>query len=337
MRSMLAPEYGYLVKELQYLVGKRFSKIAKVESGYKMKVGDADLVCKPGIKLYITKYIEEAEDADAFVEKARKELKGKILKGIGQINSDRILMFDFGELKLYFEMFAKGNLVLVKNGKTVCALRYEQWKDRAIKTNREYAPPRVPAEKLEDVISGNYIIVSLLKLPLGRLYVEELLTRTKIDEKTPGNTLSEEQIKKLKETLAEMKKEFRPWVFYEDEKPADFGLIKFSKYARLEIRNFKTLSEAEDEFYFKQPVVEEKTHIEKLERRLEKQEEYLEQLKEDEKILKEKGDYIYANYEKIEKILETAGNSKLDEMEEKLSKYKAKLNKKEKSIEMEIQ
>ncbi len=336
MRSMLALEYGYLVKELQPLIGKRFSKIARIKSGYKMKVGSIDLTCRPGIRLYITKYIEEAEDADAFVEKARKELKGKILKGIEQINQDRILMFDFGELKLYFEMFAKGNLVLIKNGKTMSALRYETWSDRVIKTNRKYEPPKVPAEKIEDVISGNYIIVSLLKLPLGRLYVEELLERTGMDEKTPGIELSKEQIEEIKKTIEEMKKEFKPYVFYEDEKPVDFGLVKFSKYKELEAKEFKTLSEAEDEFYFKQPEAEKKSDIEKLERRLKKQEEYLEKLKIEEKELKEKGDFIYANYQKIEEILEIARNSGLDKIEEKLSEYEAKTNKKEKSIKVEI-
>ncbi len=337
MRSMLAPEYGYLVKELQHLAGKRFTKIARVESGYKMKIGDADLICRPGIKLYATKYIEEAGEADAFVEKARKELKGKILKGIGQVNRDRILVFDFGELKLYFEMFAKGNIVLVKEGKTLSALRYEQWRGREIKTNRKYQPPEAPPQGIDEVISSNYIIVSLLKLPLGRLYVEELLARTETEEKTQGITLSEEQVGKLKETLEEMKTEFMPYVFYENEKPVDFGLLKFSKYGNLEAREFGTLSEAADEFYFRQAVPEEKPETEKLEKRLEKQEEYLVQLKEDEKTLKERGDFIYANYEKIEKLLETAKNSKPDEIEEKLSEYNAKLNKKEKSVEVEIQ
>jgi predicted ribosome quality control (RQC) complex YloA/Tae2 family protein len=335
MRSMLALEYGYLVKELQPLVGKRFSKIAKVESGYKMKIGDADLICRPGIRLHTTKYIEEAGEADAFVEKARKELKGKILKGIEQVNEDRIVLFDLGNLKLYFEMFAKGNMILVKDGKTLTALRYERWKDREIKRNRTYKPPKTPPREIEEVISGNYIIVSLLKLPVGKLYIEELLARMGIDEKTPGIELSEEQIKKLKETLEEMKKEFRPYVFYENEKPVDFGLIKFSKYKNLEAKEFKKLSEATDEFYFKQPVTE-KSETEKLERRLEKQEEYLGQLKEEEKKLKETGDYIYANYDKIEKVLETARNSKPEELEEKLSEYKARLNKKEKSIEVEV-
>jgi len=334
MRSMLALEYGYLIKELQCLVGKRFTKIARVESGYKMKIGDADLACRPGIKLYATKYIEEAGEADAFVEKTRKELKGKILKGIEQINRDRVLMFDFGELRLYFEMFAKGNLVLVKNGKTLAALRYERWRDREIRTNREYKTPEAPPEKIDDIISGNYIIVSLLSLPLGRLYVEELLARTGIEEKTQGITLSEKQVADLKKTLEEMKAEFRPYVFYENEKPADFGLVKFSKYSELEAREFKTLSEAADEFYWNAPVQKKDTVLEKLEARLAKQQEYLEKLKAGEKEFRERGDFIYANYQKVESILETAKNIGLDEIEEKIEG--AKLNKKEKSIELEI-
>jgi len=308
---MFALEYGYLVKELQSLVGKRFSKIAKVESGYKMKVGDADILCKPGIRFHVTKYIEEAGEADNFIEKTRKELKGKILKGIEQVNNDRILMFDFGELKLYFEMFAKGNIVLVKNGKTVSALRYEQWKDREIKPNRQYKPPKPPAEKIEDVISGNYIIVSLLKLPIGKLYAAELLVRAGIDEKTPGNTLSEEQVKKLEKSLVEMKKEFKPYVFYEDENPVDFGLLKLSENAK----EMKTLSEAADEYYWKAVPEEKNVELEKLEDRLKKQEEYLEKLKTEEKEYREKGDYIYSNYQKIEKLLENAKKEKKREIE----------------------
>ncbi|NYZ77508.1 NFACT family protein [Candidatus Micrarchaeota archaeon] len=335
---MCAVEYGWLVKELQALVGKRLSKISKLENAYRFHIGDADMVCQPPARMHVTKYIEESEDADGFVEKARKEIKGMRLEGAGQVNNDRILMLDFGECKLYFEMFAKGNLVLVKEGKTIAALRHEQWAGREIKPGREYGTPKPPATKLKDVISDKYIIVSLLRLPIGKEYAEELLARAGINEKTPGKSLSEKQTGKLESELGKMMGEFSPHAFYEDGKAAAFGLIKFSKYSKLEARDFKTLSEAADEYYFANPMpAEEAGEMERLEARLAKQEEYLGQLRNEEKELKERGDFIYANYEEIEKIIKTASNCKPGEMEEKLSGYNAKYDKKEKKIEIEIQ
>jgi len=334
---MCPVEYGYLAEELQGLVGKRFSKISKLENGYRLRIGDADVMCQPPIRLHITKYIEESEEADSLVEKIRKEVKGARLEGVSQINSDRVIMLDFGECRLYFEMFAKGNIILVKEGKTIAALRYEHWADREIKPNMEYKTPKPPPTKISDILSDKYIIVALLKFPLGREYVEELLLRADINEKIPGNRLSEKQIEKLENELDKMRKEFSPYVFYDGGKPIAFGLIKFSKYSNLEKREFRTLSEAADEYYLANQMPMEDKKVEKLKLRLAKQEEYLEELKKEEKEYKEKGDFVYANYEEIEKILRIASSSGMGEIEGKLSRYKAKLNKKEKSIEVDIQ
>ncbi len=334
---MCPVEYGYLVKELQGLIGKRFSKISRLENGYRLRIGDADIICQPPIRLHITRYIEESEGTDSFVEKIRKGIKGARLEGVSQINSDRVIMFDFGEHRLYFEMFAKGNIILVKEGKTITALRYEHWTDREIKPNTEYKTPKPPPTEISDVISDKYIIVSLLKLPLGREYTEELLLRAGINEKIPGNHISEKQIEKLENELDKMRKEFSPYVFYDSGKPIAFGLIKFSKYSNLETRELRTLSEAADEYYLANQIPVEDEKAEKLKLRLAKQEEYLEQLKKEEKEYKEKGDFVYANYEEIEKILRIASSYGMEEIEEKLSKYKAKLNKKEKSIEVDVQ
>ena len=97
------------------------------------------------------RYIEEAEANDQLVEKISKELDNARLISLKQINNDRIISFDFEKASLIFEMFGKGNIVLVKDGITVCAYRYESWSDREIKKKNPYKPPKSNvADKLEN-------------------------------------------------------------------------------------------------------------------------------------------------------------------------------------------
>ncbi|MEM4359320.1 MAG: NFACT family protein [Candidatus Bilamarchaeaceae archaeon] len=338
MRAMCAVEYTWIAAELKALVGKRLSKLSKTASGYRFRIGDSDIICQPPIRIHTTKYIEESEAPDRFVEGVRRELRGRILRGVEQINNDRVLMFDFGEYKLYFEMFAKGNIVLTKDGRTIVALRYEQWADREIRPNHSYIPPKAPPQKIKDVISDKYIIVSLLHLPLGKEYVEELLAATGVQEKTAGISITEGQIKSLEEQLEKMKMNFKPYGFYKDGKLVDFGLLQFSKYIGLRVQPFASLSEAADEYYWENQVAEEPAEIKKLQMRLAKQQEYLEALKREEEELRKAGDWFYANYQYVETFLSEARAVGLKNLDSLMKKYKEirAINKGKKEIEIEI-
>jgi len=332
MYKMTNLDYSFIVKELSALAGKHFSRIRKLGEGlYRMKIGSTEILSENGIRLHATKYIEEAGIPDKFVQKVSKELDNAKLLSVEQINNDRVVSFNFNMGQLVFELFSDGNIILVRDGKTVCAARYETWAGREIKAGEEYKPPpNIPSEKLE--LSDRYIITSLVKLPFGKEYALEALARAGINEKKPGSELSKEEVSRLEGELATIKKSASPYVFYQEGKPVAFSLAKLSEYKDMESRHFPTLSEAADEYYAS--VERPDPRLEKLLQRLEKQQKRLPSLSEEEKKNKAKGDFVYQKYTEIERILELARAGSFGDIE---IKYKGKVNKKEKSVEVEIQ
>jgi predicted ribosome quality control (RQC) complex YloA/Tae2 family protein len=330
-------EYSYITSELAYLVGKRFDKIYKVESGYRLKIADAQILIQPGVRLHKTKYLEETMEGDNFVKKVRAELANSRLQAIVQINNDRIIEFQFSNGSLIFEMFAKGNCILIREGITIAAMKNERWADREIRPKVEYIPPKPSvAADIKDAISDKYIITSLLRLPLGKQYSKEMLARCGIDEKCPGTKLTGKQLAAIEAEIEKLQEEKKPYLFLQAGKPIEFGLASFSELADSDQESPETLSEAIDRFYFENKDLGEPEQLSKLNRRLTSQQERLEVLKQEEHDLKEKGDFIYAHYEEIESILSDSSQIPLEKLEAHLKKYKAKVNKKEKSIELEL-
>lgn len=332
MHKLSNLEYSFLIRELApKIVGKHFRRIKKISVGlYRIKIGDSEILCELGIRIHETRLLEKSELTDKFIEKVSKELDNAKLLSLEQINNDRILSFNFDKCSLIFEMFGEGNIVLVCNSNIVCAHKYESWSDREIAVGASYKPPKtMPSDNLD--LSDRYVIVSLMKLPFGKEYALEVLSRAGIDEKTPGNQLTETEITKLKHELEMLKHLVKVYGFYEKGKIADFALTSLSKYAAMEKKEFATLSDAADEYYA--AVEKPNPEVEKLLRRLEKQKERLVGLIEEEKMSRLKGDYIYARYVEIEHILDLAKTGKLTELEA----YSVKINKKDKSIEVELE
>jgi predicted ribosome quality control (RQC) complex YloA/Tae2 family protein len=324
-----------MVNELSPLVvGKHFDRIRKLGDGiYRLKIGSTEILCELGIRIHFTKYIEQSNETDKFAEKVGKELDNAKLKAIKQINNDRIIVFEFDRGQLVFEMFGDGNAILIRDSITITAVKFESWTGREIKSGSPYSPPKnLPSNKLE--LSDKYVIVSLMKLPLGKEYATEILQRLKIDEKKSGSSLSGNQILALESEINKIKSSPMPLVFFDpidSTKPVDFSLTTLSKHSKLKTQNFKTLSEAADEYYSR--VEKPNPKIVKLLSRLEKQQERLEGLLQEEKEFKVTGDRIYAEYVAVENLLQLAKSGKFEELEKK---YNTKIDKKEKTIEVGV-
>lgn len=325
-------EYHEIVNDLSKLTGKHFSRMKKIDEGiYRLKIGDFELLCQPGIRIHLTRYIEKTELTDKFVEKITKELNNARVISIKQINEDRLISISFeAEGELVFEMFGEGNIILVKNRKTVCAYRYEKWSDREIKAGVEYRYPKSGTTKTLE-LGDKYIIVAMMKLPLGKEYALEVLARTEINEKTPANQLSAQQIANISAEIEKMVKTPKPRVYIQNEGTIDFSLTDLGKYSNFAQKpGCLSLSEAADEYYanFKAP----NPKTEKLKIRLEKQQVHKNELSEEEKTYRTIGDKIYESYEGIEQAIALAKTGKFEELEKK----GAKINKKERTIEIEL-
>ncbi len=332
MRAMNSLEYSFLAAELAGgLVGKHYNRLRKLGEGkYRLKIGTMEIVAEGGVRLNATRYIEPSE-GDKFTEKVDKELDGARLAAVEQLNGDRILSFTFDKGRLIFEMFGAGNVILVRDGKTVCAERYESWADREIKAGAEYrAPKTAPSPTLEP--SAKYIIVSMMRLPLGKEYALEALARAGVDEKAPGKSLSGNKLGQIDEAVKEIRGQARPYGFFRDGKMADFALARLSAHRDLEARELPTLSEAADEFYAHAEKPNPK--LEKLRERLAKQKERLEALALEERELREKGEFVYSRYQEAEEIIALAKAGKFEELEKR---FNAKIDRKERSVEVDLQ
>ncbi|MBU0586158.1 NFACT family protein [Candidatus Micrarchaeota archaeon] len=193
MRAMNNIECTYILRELSSLCGKHFSKIQKIANDtYRMKIGDEHILIQLPLRLGIAKYISESGEPDNFVQHTKKLLHNQRLLSVSQHSGDRIILFEFEKNKLICELFSKGNiLILDEENKILNAIREESWKDRSTFRGNTYSPPPSNfASGIRISLSDKYIIVCLLKLPLGKEYAKELLSRSSIDEKTPGNSLS---------------------------------------------------------------------------------------------------------------------------------------------------
>ncbi len=332
MRSMNSLEYSFLATELaSRLVGKHYNRLRKISEGkYRLKIGTTEIVAEGGIRLNATRYVEESQ-SDKFTEKVDKELDGSRLAAVEQLNGDRILSFVFDRGRLVFEMFGEGNVVLVRDGKTVCAERYESWSDREIKAGAEYRTPKTaPSPSLE--VSDKYIIVSMMRLPLGKEYALEALSRAGVDEKAPGKSLSGNKLNEIELAVKAIRDGAKPYGFFREGKLIDFALAPLARYFGLEARGYPTISEAADEFYAHAEKPNPK--LEKLLERLSKQKERLETLAAEGKELKEKGDFVYGHYQEAEEILSLAKAGKFEELEKR---YGAKIDRKERSVEADLQ
>ena len=327
MRTLSNLEYTYLCSELQFLIGRRLDKFYELgesgESKFRMKFGDVDLVCELGKRMNITKYIEPAPESPSnFAMGVRKELEGRKLASVSQHGFDRVLVFEFeNSPSMIFEMFGKGNLVLVAGGKTAKCYKKEEWKDRKTASGHEYtfpassALPQIPfAGQIKALLSEKFIASSLSALPLGSLYTKEALARAKIPEKKKGTELSEKECGQVADEIGRIVANARPLGYAKEGKPEEFSLCTLSQFCGFEIIEGKTLNELADGYFHahageKQGAKpsgeagQKRKQMEKLEKRLASQKSEVEQMEKESAEMKEAGDAIYADYEKVEALL----------------------------------
>ena len=146
MRELTSFDHYAVAVELNRLLsGKRFSKMSLTEKGYKLRFRGLDVLYIPPDKLYSTQYSVPSKDPDNFSMVVRKYLGGRRVVEVKQINRDRVIEINFeGGWSLIFELFGKGNALLIENGTIVYVLREEEWRHRILRRGETYVPPPPP-------------------------------------------------------------------------------------------------------------------------------------------------------------------------------------------------
>ncbi|AFK22933.1 hypothetical protein Py04_1359 [Pyrococcus sp. ST04] len=327
---MSSVDIKYVVEELQNIIGSRVDKVYHQDNELRIKLhkageGRVDLLIEAGKRIHVTSYIKENLQPTAFAMLLRKNLSGKFLTKIEQREFDRIVILEFGEYKLIAELFGKGNIILVdKDWKIIGALRYEEFRDRAIKPKIHYQfppskenPLKISFERFKELIleEDTEIVRALArKLSIGGLYSEETLLRANIEKTRNVKDLSEEELKKIYDTMIKvLNLEKNPNIVYKNGSMVDVLPVDLVWYSNYEKVFYDSFSKALDEYFGKLTIEKAKRERTKaleekrkaLEISLKRIEEQIRGFEKEAQENQERGDLLYANYTLVKEILET--------------------------------
>jgi predicted ribosome quality control (RQC) complex YloA/Tae2 family protein len=158
MQKMSGLDLSFAVAEMGLLQGKRIAKIRRTEEGiFLFRIGSEELLFAPGVRLHITRQVMQATDApDGFVGFLRKSLEGKTAQSIAKREGERIVEITTrSKERLVFELFRKGNLILVgEDGNIYACLQEEEAGGRKIARGERYEYPKATpfaGKKIEKV------------------------------------------------------------------------------------------------------------------------------------------------------------------------------------------
>lgn len=259
----------------------------------------------------------------------RKHIGNRTLISVSQHHFDRIVIFDFSgeerELKLIVELFGKGNMVLVEDGRIVRPLTSKTWKHRDLKSGAHYEFPPEGANpmKLSDndiseilTTSGKDLVRTLAaNINLGGSYAEAVCELAGLHKSIPANDLEDSEMPALLAAIAKLRElasnSPSPIILSDDE-----GMVDVLPFALSETQKAGALQpsfNAALKIYFEalpdlEPDVgdEESPEVGRMERQVEQQEVAVAELEARIVEMQAAGDRIYANYAEVERVLKGA-------------------------------
>ncbi len=335
MRPQLtALDLHYLLKELRQFISAKVDQIycpSKKEiilQLYLTNAGKKILIIKAPDSIWLADAKPETKKISGFCKTLRKYLGNSRLKEVKQFGFERIIEFVFEKEKKYsliFEMFSKGNIILVKNKKIIAAVEYQKWAARTIRPNEEYKWPAKEFNFLELKLSEfkkfiaetnkeSVVKALAIEIGLGGKYAEEACNIAKVDKNKQPNELNLDEIKKISAALSELKK--------------------------------KTISDITHKFKPEKAIpLEEKKYlrkVEEMERIIAEQQQKIKGLENAEKANKRKAEIIYEKYTLIKEIIEQIKQARKKyswkEIKDKLKGHKIikEINEKEKKLVLEL-
>ncbi len=162
--------------------------------------------------IWLTKVKIDQIEPNKLLRRLRNDLLRFKLKRIKQIGTERIAYLDFTfferEFIIVSEFFGDGNIILCnKDMKILALMRSINVRHRELRVGHQYVPP--PADNidlfkmsLEDFGEMRFTSTPVAKwigrtLGLPRRYAEEITRLAKIEKKTPGEEISNEDVKKI--------------------------------------------------------------------------------------------------------------------------------------------
>lgn len=267
------------------------------------------------------------------VARIRSLIMGTQIVAINQIDLDRIICIILKSneekiLKLYLELFEKGNIIITDEfDKIIFALYQRRMKDRCIIIGETYKPPPIRGKSIyeeinyddignEDIRNLNVVKVLSKYYNLPPEFIEEVLVRCNISSSALFSEINNEVLQKFIKTARSIIEEIKssalkPNIVVKNGERISVQPIEFISlpYDRI---YFDSFNNAVDEYFSsfitqklsekqKKPLDEK---IKEFENIIERQKKYLKELEEKQIKSKKIGEIILTNLDKIQALID---------------------------------
>ena len=347
-KEMSSFDVRSIATELSALEGAHMDKIFQWGAGnvlFRINVqgsGKKDLFFKDKKWLYSPAVKPETPiQPTSFATYLRKYLDNARIGKVRQIGFDRVVEMELlkadAEYKLIFEIFGGGNVLLVKDGIIDTCLIQKTMRDRKVRPKEPYVWPQPrfnPIESTEDDFINAFkeseadcVRTLATAVNLGGQYAEEVCKRTGVDKTLPASEVPEEMLSKMYAQVKDIVKHVidvpETTGYLKEGRIEDFAPIRMISHDDLESKAYGSMSEVIDAFVQQMKDDEEEAYVdpevEKLNRRIAKQEETVLEYKERCDELKRKAEALYTDYQNVTQLLEV-----LKEQSQKLTWEKLK-------------
>lgn len=302
----------HLVEENQVLVNGFINKVQTTPEGFlKLKIhtknGDKNLLVNEKAIFIAQNSINAKQNPGGFSAFLKKYIFNQRIVSLKQKEFDRIIIMEFPDVLLIFELFSKGNIILVgKEMKILRAMKKEKWKDRELKKGEIYKFPSSRGKNPLEISEKYFLkelnnnqktvfgaIIEILNVAPGILdfIFEDNNFNKKEDAKNINPKKAKIILKKIKESYS--KKE--EGVFLKEDTIYSIDIGGKPEYSSInEILNKKAF------------VFEDKTEKKEIKKNIERKEDYLAMIKKaenNEKEFKEAGEKIYLEYSLLEQVI----------------------------------
>ena len=347
-KEMSSFDVRSIATELSQLEGAHMDKIFQWGAGnvlFRINVqgeGKKDLFFKDKKWLYSPAQKPETPiQPTSFATYLRKYIDNARIGKVRQIGFDRVIEMELlkadAEYKLIFEIFGGGNVLLVKDGIIDTCLIQKTMRDRKVRPNEEYIWPQPrfnPIESTEDDFKTAFreseadcVRTLATAVNLGGQYAEEVCKRSGVDKTLPAKDVPDDMLSKMYLEVKDIVKHVidvpETTAYLKDGKIEDFAPIQMASHDDLESKGFDSMSAVIDAFVNQIAEEEEENYVDpevlKLNRRITKQEETVDEYRMRCDELKKKAEALYSDYQKVSQLLEV-----LNEQSKKLTWEKLK-------------
>ena len=344
-KNISSLELAALVEELQVLKDGKISQVYQPEKNllllqnYARGAGKKNLRIIPGKYLNFTDKKETTLKPSSFSLQLRKYLNNAFIREIYQHDSERIIILvvekAIGEEKtlmkfnLVIELFSKGNLLITnQEWKIIGSLANQRWESRIVKVKEVYKfPPagfnwkKASLKQLKEIVKRsdkkNLATCLATEISLGGTYAEELCIVNGIDPKKIPSEVSEKEVKQIHQSIKDFLEQIKrsSGFIYEDGEISPFKLKnrtvteKFSSYneALDTLNPFEKVSPYEKKIISAKRIIsEQKQALLDIEKKIE--------------LNTAKGNLIYENYAKIQKLQEVVSEMKKEKSWQEIKK-----------------